>query len=752
MTTQFSIALLLTLAVSPAFAGDGAGKEPLDYEGPAAPVAPATITRDAEGRVTVRAIRLTAPLRVDGRLDEVVYREYTPMSDFVQNEPSPGEAASEKTEVWVSFDEDNVYVTVRAWESQPERMIVNEMRRDSLNIVQNENFAFAFDTFFDRRNSVTFNVNPLGGRMDGQNTNEGQYNGDWNPIWDVAVGRFDGGWTAEAAVPFKSLRYQPGTAQLWGFNVRRTNRWKNEVSYLSRVADGAGANGIHRMSQAATLVGLETPSGTRTLDLKPYAVSDLTSNLARTPRVENDLGGDVGFDAKYTLTQNLTADFTYNTDFAQVEADEQQINLTRFNQFFAEKREFFLENQGLFNFGGANTNGNGDTPTFFYSRRIGLEQGGLVPIEAGGRLTGQVGKFALGLINIQAGGDDGRQLPGSNFTVARVRRDILRKSAIGMIFTHRSEMANGAGANDAIGFDGRWAFYENLTFNTYWAKTNTPGRPGDDASHRLHMDYNGDRYGLQANHLRIGEHFNPDIGFVRRTDMSRQWVNARFSPRPTRIKAVRKFSYEALFSYIENGDGMVENRSRRARFGTEFQNSDQLQIDYEQGFEAFDEGFRIARGVNVPAGGYDADNLRVQWTFGEQRRIAGTWNFEKGPFYGGDRTAIGYSAARITVTPQIAVEPAFSVDRVTLPYGDFTAKLVSSRATYTISPQMFVSGLVQYNSSNQSAGANVRFRWEYRPGSELFVVFNEGRDTTLRGFPELQNRAIVIKVNRLLRF
>ena len=752
MKIQFSIALFLTLVVSPALAGERTGKEGLEYEGPAAPVGPATISRDAEGRVTVRAIRLSAPLRVDGRLDEVVYREYTPMSDFIQNEPLPGEAATEKTEVWVSFDEDNVYITVRAWESQPDRMIVNQMRRDSLNIVQNENFAFAFDTFFDRRNSVVFNVNPLGGRMDGQNTNEGQYNGDWNPIWDVAVGRFDGGWTAEAAVPFKSLRYQPGREQLWGFNVRRTNRWKNEISYLSRVADGAGADGIHRMSQAATLVGLETPSGTRTLDLKPYAVSDLTSNLARSPRVENDFGGDVGFDAKYTLTQNLTADFTYNTDFAQVEADEQQINLTRFNQFFAEKREFFLENQGLFNFGGANTNGNGDTPTFFYSRRIGLEQGGVVPIEAGGRLTGQVGKFTLGLINIQAAGDAERQLPGSNFTVARVRRDVLRKSAVGMIFTHRSQMANGAGANDAIGFDGRWAFYQNLTFNTYWAKTNTPGRQGDDESHRLHMDYNGDRYGLQVNHLRIGENFNPDIGFLRRRDMSRQWVNARFSPRPTRIKAVRKFSYEALVSYIENGDGMVENRSSRGRFGVEFQNSDQLQIDYEKGYEAFDESFRIARGVIVPAGGYVADNLRVQWTLGEQRRIAGTWNFEQGPFYGGDRTAIGYSAARITVTPQIAVEPGFSVDRVTLPYGDFTAKLVSSRATYTISPLMFVSGLVQYNSSNQSFGTNVRFRWEYRPGSELFVVFNEGRDTTLRGFPELQNRAVVVKVNRLLRY
>ena len=388
----------------------------------------------------------------------------------------------------------------------------------------------------------------------------------------------------------------------------------------------------------------------------------------------------------------------------------------------------------------------------FYSRRIGLDQGGLVPIEAGGRLTGQVGAFSLGLINMQTGGDDGRQLPGSNFTVARVRRNVLRKSAVGMIFTHRSQMASGAGSNDAIGFDGRWAFYQNLTFNTYWAKTSTPGRRGEDTSHRLHMDYNGDRYGLQLNHLQGRREFHSRRRLRPPRDMSREWANARFSPRPTRIKGVRKFSYEAMFSYITNGDGMVEGRSSRARFGTQFENSDNLEIDYEKGYEAFRDAFRIARGVIVPAGGYDADILRVLWTFGEQRRVAGTWGFEKGPFYGGDRTAFGYSAARITVTPQIAVEPAFSVDRVTLPYGNFTAKLVSSRTTYTITPQMFVSGLVQYNSSNQSLGANVRLRWEYLPGSELFVVFNEGRDTALRGYPDLQNRTFVVKVNRLLRF
>ena len=223
------------------------------------------------------------------------------------------------------------------------RPSVNEMRRDNINVVQNELFAFAFDTFYDRRNGVLFNVNPIGGRMDGQVTNE-EFNGDWNPVWRVVTGRFDGGWTVEAALPFKSLRYRPGREQLWGFNVLRINRWKNEVSFLTRVPAAKGAGrGIMMMSAGATVFGLEAPAGSRNLEVKPYAISDLTTDRTATPTISNDPGAAVGVDVKYGITQNLTADFTYNTDFAQVEADEQQVNLTRFSWFFPEKREFFLE-------------------------------------------------------------------------------------------------------------------------------------------------------------------------------------------------------------------------------------------------------------------------------------------------------------------------------------------------------------------------------------------------------------------------
>ena len=369
--------------------------------GPPAPLPPAVISRDAAGRATLRAMRLTTPLRMDGQLDEGIYQSVPSSSGFIQAEPVSGLSPTEQTEVWVFFDRDQVYVSVRCWESHPERMVANEMRRDGGNIYQNDFVGFFFDTFYDRRNAVVFGVNPIGGRMDGQVTDERQWNADWNPIWDVATGHFEGGWAVEAAIPFKSLRYRLGRAQVWGFQLRREHRWRNEISYLTRLPDGLGTQGLMMVSFAATLVDVEAPESNRNLEVKPYAISEVSGDRNATPAISNNLGGDVGLDVKYGVTQNLTADLTVNTDFAQVEADTQQINLTRFSLFFPEKREFFLENRGLFAFGGAGgvrgggrfAGGGGDTPVLFHSRRIGLDQGQEVPIEVGGRLTGRVGAF-----------------------------------------------------------------------------------------------------------------------------------------------------------------------------------------------------------------------------------------------------------------------------------------------------------------------------------------------------------------------
>jgi uncharacterized membrane protein YgcG len=725
---------------------------------------------------------LTSPIRVDGQLDETVYASVPAISDFIQNDPQEGAPATEKTEVWVLFDRDNVYVVARCWESHPERMVVNEMRRDSVNIVQNENLAFMFDTFYDRRNSVIFEVSAIGGRIDAQVTNERQVNMDWNPIWDLEVGRFEGGWTLEAALPFKSLRYRPGRAQIWGFQARRHNRWKNEVSYLTPLPASLTLRGHFQASLAATVVGLEAPAGSRTLEIKPYAISDLTSDLAAAPKISNDVGGDFGLDVKYGVTQNLTVDVTYNTDFAQVEADEQQVNLTRFSLFFPEKRDFFLENQGTFAFGGTlglgggggsgggggggggggaggggggqggPGGGPGDTPLLFYSRRVGLSSGRAVPIEAGGRLTGRVGRYSLGLLNIQADDEPVSGSRATNFSVMRLKRDLLRRSSVGLMLTGRSVGQSGAGTNAAYGVDGTFAFYDNLAINTYWAETHTDGLEGEDTSYRAHLDYAGDRYGVQLERLMVGDNFNPEVGFVRRDDMRKNFGQFRFSPRPRASKAVRRFLWMGSIAYIENGAGRVETRDWQGEFGIEFHNGDRFQVGYGETYEFLPRPFRIASGVTLPVGGYDFANLRTGYNFGPQRKLAGNVSVEYGTFYSGHKTSLGVSRGRVNITPQLSIEPRLSVDWADLAEGSFTSRLVGSRVTYTMTPLMFVSALVQYNSGSNVVAANVRLRWEYQPGSELFVVYNDERDSLARGFPDLKNRSFIVKINRLFRF
>ena len=720
---------------------------------PPVPIFPETISRDASGLATIRAVRLTAPLQLDGRLDEAIYTNVSSISDFIQADPQEGALATEKTEVWVSFDSDNIYISLICWETRPDRVVATDMRRDGSAIYGGDDTViFMFDTFYDRRNSVNFTVNPIGGRMDGQVANESQYSGDWNPIWNVRTARFEGGWTVEAAVPFKSLRYRPGRAQIWGFNVRRLNRWKNELSYITRIPASRSGTGHQLASLAATLVGLEVPPGSRNLEVKPYVTSNLTSDVTAAPPTSNELASDIGVDVKYGITQNLTTDFTYNTDFAQVEADEQQVNLTRFSLFFPEKREFFLENQGLFGFGGASaTRASGDVPILFYSRRIGLHKGRNVPIQAGGRLTGRLGRFSLGALNIRTDNEVVSGAQPTNFAVMRVKRDVLRRSSLGLMLTGRSVRQTGDGSNYVYGVDGTFAFFDNLSINTYWARTDTEGTSGDDTSYRAQLDYAGDRYGVEVEHLAVGDDFSPDVGFVRRDDMRRSYGLLRFSPRPAFLDAVRKFSWTGSVAYVENGAGRLGTREVEGVFGTDFESGDQLTIGYADTYEFIPQPFRVG-GITLPIGGYDFATGRLAFNVARHRKLSGNLTAEYGSFYNGHKVSVGASRGRLNVTPQFSVEPLYSFNHVDLVEGSFSTHLLGSRITYTVTPFMFASTLLQYNSSGQSVAANVRFRWEYLPGSELFVVFNEQRDTRARAFPALANRALIVKINRLLRF
>ncbi len=739
-------------------------------DGPAAPVPPATINRDAAGGATVRAVRLDGPWRLDGVLDEPMYAAVEPFGDFIQQAPDEGAPATEPTDNWIFFDDESIYVGARVHESVPESAwVANEMQRDSFQLINNDGYIVVFDTFYDRRNGFAFRVNPIGGFSDQQVTDEGNPNPDWNPVWDVRTGRFDGGWTVEMEIPFQSLRFRPGAEQVWGIQIGRDIRSNYEEAYLTAVPISAGP-GQFRLSVAGTLVGLEVPEDSRTFEIKPYAIGSLATDRTVSPPISNDGDGTGGVDVKVGLTENLTADFTLNTDFAQVEVDEQQINLTRFSLFFPEKREFFLESQGIFDFArvagfggfGGSARGNlnaapgvfppGDAPTLFFSRRIGLDAAGrTVPIVGGGRLTGKVGDFSVGAINIQTN-DDARD-DSTNFSVLRIKRDLLRRSRVGAIFTNRSVSLQGDGANQTYGLDGSFSFYDNVNLYGYYARTDTPGLEGDDESYQAAFSYEGDLYGLLVDHLQVGTNFNPEIGFMRRHDFRRSYVYAQYSPRPESIEAVRQFTWGGSLDYITNGAGQIETRILSGRFQTSFENSDSLSADIQQDYEFLAEPFELADAATLPVGGYEFTDFQVSYRMGPQRRVTGNLSFQHGQFFDGEITAVGYSRGRIEVTRQFAVEPSVSLNRITLPQAAFTARVATTRLTYTFTPRMFASALLQHNSVDNVLSTNVRLRWEYQPGSELFVVYNDQRNTWLdRGFPMLENRAFVVKVTRQFRF
>ena len=779
---MYAAAAVLLVALAPvprAAAGQEEASGTLDpgfIDGPDAPAPPAVMNRDEEGRVTVRAVRLDERIELDGVLDEAVYRTVPAVTGFVQLTPDVGEPATERTEAWILFDDENMYVSARLWESAPEsEWVANEMRRDTNQLRQNDTFAVLFDTFYDRRNGFNFYTNPLGARADQQFTNEGNPNSDWNPVWDVRVGRFDGGWTAEMEIPFKSLRYRSEPPHIWGVQLRRSIRRKNEWVYLTRLPISAGgdsgARGMFRVSAAGSLVDLEPPPASRAIEIKPYAITSLITDRAASPAIVDEGSGDAGIDIKYGITQNLTADLTYNTDFAQVEVDERQVNLTRFPLFFPEKREFFLEGQGIFGFarggvtrapgaaapvGGIVTDVN--VPQLFYSRKIGLEEGRVVPITGGARVTGKVGAFDVGALNIHAGEETVSASDPTHFTVLRLRRDILRRSSLGAMFTNRSVSRVAPGSSQAYGIDGTFAFFDNINLITYLARTRVPEHREKDLSYQGKFEYSGDRYGFQVDHVVVEDNFLPEVGFLRRDNFRRTLLAGRFSPRPASIESVRQFSLDATVDYIATADeNRLETRQNILAFQTEFETSDRLTFTLTDNYERLVVPFAPpGADFEIPEGGYSFTDAQLAFAIGQQRRINGQVSVRRGRYFDGDLTTVELTQGRIAVLPQMSVEPTISFNWIDTPHGAFQTNLAVTRVNYAFSPRMFFSGLLEYSSASDSFASNLRFRWEYSPGSELFLVYTDYRDVTGglrpdRGW-DLRSRGFVIKINKMFRY
>jgi hypothetical protein len=707
------------------------------------------------GGVIVRAHRLADALDLDGFLGESVYAEVLPTSGFIQQEPTEGAPATEQTEVWVLFDDENVYVSVRCWDSQPERILATDLRRDNQNISQNDNVAVVFDTFSDGRNGFYFQTNPLGALRDATFTDEGNQNTDWNTVWDVRSQRSEQGWTLEMVIPFKSLRYGGSGPQVWGFNLRRSVGWKNEHSFITTMPAGYARNAIFKVSNAAVMVGIETPEEAMNLEVKPYGISARTTGREAAEALSSHWTADAGIDVKYGLTSGLIADFTYNTDFAQVEADEQQVNLTRFSLQFPEKRDFFLEGRGIFAFGtpsGTGPGGAGDVPVMFFSRRIGLSQGQAVPVKLGARVTGRAGPFTLGALNVQTGAEPGAEAVPTNFTVLRLKRDILSRSSVGLIATRRTPSEADDDPSLTLGVDTSMLFLTYLAVSGYYARTPSDDLAEDD-SYRVQIGWGGDRYGLDLDHLRVGEAFDPEVGFARRHDFRRSSAQIRFSPRPTSMPAIRRLVFQASGDYVTDARGeRIETREGTGSFRMEMNNTDAWFLDHTRTYELLEEGFSIGKGVEVPAGDYAFGTTRTGYQFGQQRPVSGNVSVAVGSFYGGDRTSANASG-RVEVTPRFSFEPSVSINWVDVPGGTFTSRLAATRVIFAPSPRSALSALIQYNSGIESLSSNIRLRWEYAPGSEVFLVDSDGRNTgEWRGLPELEDRTLAVKLTHLLRF
>ena len=721
--------------------------------GPPAPAADEAVSRDADGRVTIRAFRLSEPLTVDGVLDDPVYDQVPAADGFTQQEPDEGSPVSESTRVWVLYDADSLYVAAEMEQQHPELLMANEMRRDNRNIGWGDSFSVILDTFYDRRNGVLFHTNASGALYDAQVTDERNTNADWNTVWWVNTQRLDDGWTVEMRIPFRSLRYAAGGAQLWGINFRRLIKHRNERSFLTPTPQAYNRWGLLRLSNAATLVGLEAPAGSRRMELKPYAIGSQSHAPLRD--INEEWSGDVGADFKFGVTDGLTADVTWNTDFAQVEDDETQVNLSRFSLFYPEKREFFLEGQGVFDFGGRETRffgGPTDVPIPFFSRSIGISGGSAVPIVGGARLHGRAGAYQMGLMNIQTGEVGGLDVESTNFSAFRVKRDLFARSNIGVIATHRNISADGSGANSLYGVDGNFAPTDNIRFNTFYMATSEPGVEAGHqaASYMGQFRYDTDLIDVEVQRLYLGEDFNPGMGFIRRRDFTKNGGSFLFAPRPRGIDAVRQFEFEVEANNYERPDGELETREYTFDVSTIFESSDRLMFDHTVTEERLLEGFDLSDEVSVPAGNYRFARTGVRVRMGSHRKVSGMFRYEFGDFFGGTRQEVSYWG-RAEVNQRFSLEPNISLNWITVPGGDVQAQVSRLRATYTVSPRSFLGALVQYNSAAQLISANVRFRWEYSPGSDLFVVFSSNRDGD-DGLSGLSDRAVVVKFTRLFRF
>ncbi len=717
---------------------------------------PAAAQTSTSPRPTIEALRIDAQIRVDGVLDEAAWDQAEVASGFTAREPEDDRPAAQRTEFSVVYTEDVLYFGIRAFDSEPAAIVARELQRDSDHGRNDDSLAIVLDTFHDQRNSVTFEVNPLGARTDSLVTDEGKnQNIEWNGVWRATARRTAEGWQAEVAIPFSTLRFDPAEST-WGLNVRRVVRRTNEESYWAPIGREIGMSAVtrmyagHRVSLAGDLVGISSVKPGRRLDVKPFVLA----SAAETPRVPasgtlDDIDG--GIDLKWGLTKSLTLDLTYNTDFAQVEVDQQQVNLTRFSLFFPEKREFFLENAGIFEFGTPAPPGM-QPPLMkaFFSRRIGLDGGEEVPIDVGARLTGRAGAWNLGLLTVgtEAVATGNRPVTASTqHSVFRLKRDLGERSSVGMIYTELDP--RGGEGNRLYGVDLDYKPNRQSQFYLFGAASEDEGRSGDTGALGTGWAYTTRTVRANVDLTEAQGDFNPGSGFLLRRDFRRYNPKVRWEPRINR-GIVRSVTLEAELDYFERESlGRVESRKLLlAPIGMRTTGDDRFRLAFVNEIEQLFEPFEISPGIVIPEGLYEFDSIFLRGFSNQGRRLAWRGNINVGEFFGGDRRSYVLSSY-VRLSRHLLTEFQWNYNDVMLPQGDFTATIYTVRLDAAFSPDLRLNTLAQYNDAAQLAGINVRFNWIYKPGANLFVVYNHNWDAPTFSARQTARRELIVKFNYL---
>ena len=689
------------------------------------------------------AVRVDEPPNIDGNvLADPAWNTASVATGFSQTAPDEGQPASERTEVRIVFTDDTIYFGVVCYDRDPDAIIVTDSRRDS-SITDSDSFQLILDTFLDRQSGFVFGTSPGGQEYDGQLSNEGAggsrfggggtssgagggFNLNWDGVWQVRTAISDVGWSAEFAIPFRTLRFPVGREQVWGLNFQRGIRRRNELSYwmpLPRQFD------LFRVSLAGQLVGLEAPDDQwRTLRIIPYVVGELNRRPVAGTQTLTALG-DVGGDFKYGVTSGLTLDMTYNTDFAQVEVDNQQINLDRFNLFFPEKRPFFLENAAAFtmaNSGGGGFGGRGQTELFF-SRRIGISAAGQeVPILGGARLSGRLSEnVTVGFLNMQTESVGGA--PANNFGVARLRRELPNRSSVGALFVNRQATGQVAASDDynrTFGVDGRWGLGQNGIVSGFVAQTQTPGLSGADHAYDVAVDYNGQNWRAATGYMEMGTDFNPEVGFIERRGFRKMNARVDYTGRPDNFLQVQEFTPHVTFSrYWSYDEGFIESSRLHMDNGWLFNDSSSLNTWWNVRKEGVVRQFTVS-GVPVEPGVYDSHEFTVSYRSNQSAPVYAGMSVEKSGFFGGTLFSYGPSFG-LRPSEIFNMRLRWSRNDIELPAGAVVTNLISTEVAYNFSPRLYVQSLLQYNDSADLWSVNLRFGWLQEANTGLFLVYNE---------------------------